>query len=408
MNVVVPDPVPLHMPPGDADALREVVSDVAGAGFHLTVLSRELAGPAAAAPGWLGDDARAAVTQVGQVAALAGEVLSAVLAAMNRLSAHADRLHEARRQVAALRREQDDDFAAAWTRLSRIDNLRLAVSTQAPEWVGVIENLQAGEDSRVRRHAALLEAVADDAAATARVLEESCAVVGGRGARGDDARAVAYLAARLPSWGDGELAARGRALADALIGTSMRPAERQALSERALPMSSEAAFATALLTELGVEGVAALLGTLSYDDVGPRTALADVLAAALGSAAISGHTQDPVRLVLTGTYVHPGDDGPSDDIARGMAAVLAAATPGRPGGLRLDTVATWGRQLLRRERAQGVFAGAGAVPTDGAPRTLDPAALVIDVLAAGGDQRGRCVARRQRELGRPPRPTLGR
>jgi hypothetical protein len=70
-----------------------------------------------------------------------------------------------------------------------------------------------------------------------------------------------------------------------------------------------------------------------------------------------------------------------------MAALLTAAAPGGRGGLRLETVAEWGRQLLRRERAQGVFAGAGAVPADWAQDTFDPAALVIDVLAAGGDPR---------------------
>jgi hypothetical protein len=50
--------------------------------------------------------------------------------------------------------------------------------------------------------------------------------------------------------------------------------------------------------------------------------------------------------------------------------------------VRLETVAEWGRQLLRRERAQGVFAGAGAVPSHGDPVMADPARLVVDILAA--------------------------
>ena len=384
MIVILPDPIPLEMPPGNAEALRKVVQDVAGAAFHLTVLSGELAGPAASAPGWLGDDAAAAANQVATTAALARSSQAAVLTAMHRLSAHCDRLDEGRRRGAALEREQDDDFRAAWGRLSRIQGLAGAQLIDVPEVAAIVEDLRASEDSRRRRHAALLEDVADDAAATARALTDCCAAVGGRGARGDGVRVVAYMAARLPGWGDRELAVRGRELADALIGTSMRPEERQALAERALPLAPETAFATALITHLGTEGVAALLAAMSYDEVGTRTAVAQVLAAALGSAAITEDGRDPVRLVLNATYVQPGDDGPSDDIASGMAAVLAAATPGRRGGLRLDTVATWGRQLLRRERAQGVLAGAPAVSPGGDPQEFDPARLVVDALAAGG------------------------
>ena len=384
MTVVVPDPLPLEMPPGSADALSEVVRNVAGAAFHLTVLCGELAGPAASAPGWLGDDAAAAATQRAAVAAIAGDVETAVLTAMHRLSAHADRLHEARRQVAALEREQEEDFAAAWGRLSRLQDFQTAQLIDAPELVATVEALRASEDSRRRRHSALLADVAGDAAQTARVLADCCLAVGGRGAPGDDVRVVAYLAGRLPGWGDGELAVRGRALADALLGDSMTPAEREALGESALVLAPEAAFGTALVIRLGAEGVAALLASLSYDEAGPRTAVAQVLAAALGSATISAERNDPVERVLTATYVHPGNEGPSDDIASGMAAVLAAATPGLRGGLRLDTVASWGRQLLRRERAQGVVPGAGALPPGADPETTDPVVLVVDALAAAG------------------------
>ena len=382
--IVVPEPIPLDQPPGNAEALREVVQDVARAAFHLTVLSGELAGRAASAPHWVGDDAAAATTQVAATATLARSSKDAVLTAMHRLSAHCDRLEEARRQVAALQREQDDDFRAAWARLRRFDDPRETVTNEAPEWVAAVEELRATEASRRRRHATVLEEVADDAAATARVLADCCAAVGGRGARGDESRVVAYLAARLPGWGDAELATRGRELADDLIGRSMRPEERQALAQRALPLAQEPAFATALIARLGVDGVAALLAALSYDEVATRTALARVLAAALGSAATTADGPDTVRRVLSATYVGPGDEGPSDDIASGMAAVLAVATPGRPGGVRLDTVATWGRQLLRRERMQGVLAGAGAVPSGGDPLEFDAARLVVDVLAAAG------------------------
>jgi hypothetical protein len=388
VTVVVPEPIPLEMPPGDAEAMREVVQDVAGAAFHLTVLSGELAGPAASAPGWLGDDAAAAATQVAATATLARSSQAAVLTAMHRLSAHCDRLDEARRRIAALEREQDDDFAAAWGRLSRIENPQLAQMTDAPELVGVVEDLRASEDSRRRRHAAVLEDVADDAAATARVLADCCAPVGGRGARGDDGRVVAYMAARLPGWGDGELAARGRDLAHSLMhdpvgGTSMEESVR-----RAAAYAAEPPFATAFVGALGVDGIETLLLALGRNDFGPSSPVARVLAAGLGAAAPAAGPHDPIRAVLTHVYVgSEGHVGEADVAAAGMAALLTAATPGGRGGLRLETVAEWGRQLLRRERAQGVFAGAGAVPADWAPDAFDPAALVIDVLAAGGDQR---------------------
>ncbi|MCW2636467.1 MAG: hypothetical protein JWQ99_2834 [Blastococcus sp.] len=384
MTVVVPDRLPLELPPGNADALSELVRDVAGAAFHLTVLRGALAGPAACAAGWLGEDAVAATTQTAAVATLVGNAEAAVMTAMRRLSAHADRLHEARRQVAAWEREQEEDFAAAWGRLSRIEDLQAAQMTNAPELVSVVEELLGAEDSRRRRHAALLADVADDAEATACVLADCCGAVGGSGAPGDGGRVVTYLAARLPGWGDVELAGRGRALSEALLGDAMRPAERQALAESALVLAREPAFSTALVAGLGAEGVAALLAALSYDEVGARSAVARVLAAALGSATVTEDRDDPVRRVLTATYVHPGEDGPSEDIASGMAAVLAAVTPGRPGGLRLDTVADWGRQLLRRERAQGVVPGAGAVPRAADASAVDPVRLVVEALAAGG------------------------
>ena len=92
--------------------------------------------------------------------------------------------------------------------------------TGGPEVRAVVEEVEAGEASRRRRHAVLLEDLADDAAATARVLADACAAVGGRGTRGDANRVIAYLAAELPGWGDLELARPGRALAD---GFAARP-----------------------------------------------------------------------------------------------------------------------------------------------------------------------------------------
>jgi hypothetical protein len=348
------------------------------------VLSRRLSGPAASAPGWLGRDASAAAAQVGAVAALAENAVGALLTAMRRLGEHADQVHVARLRVAALRREQDDDHGSASARLRLLGEHDLVRTTEMPEAVAVVDEWRASEESRRRRHEAWLEEIADDAAATARVLAECCAVVGGRGAPGDSERVTAYLAVRLPGWGDVELAARGRALAGDLMGRTTVPEVRAVMAE-AIPLAHAPAFAAALLTGLGVDGVTALLRNLGENTFGRSSPVARVLAAALGAADPS-EGRGEIDAVLTAPYVRPGRDaGLSDVLAAGMAALLVAAVPGTPGGLRLDTVVEWGRQLLRRERALGSFAGAGAVPAAWGATTADPAALVIDILASSGE-----------------------
>ena len=106
------------------------------------------------------------------------------------------------------------------------ENIHLQVMTGGAEVRAIVQEIEAGEASRRRRHTALLEELQDDAAATARVLADSCAVVGGRGRPGDASRVVAYLAAQLPGWGDLELARRGRAPAGRLTGGT--PEEKSA------------------------------------------------------------------------------------------------------------------------------------------------------------------------------------
>jgi hypothetical protein len=122
MSVEMPDPVSLEMPPGDPEAVEELVRSVAGAAFWLAVLRDELSGPAASAPGWLGEDAVAAEAQVVRVARLTRDAADAVLGATGRLSTHGDLLRDTRREVSALRAEQDEDFRAAWQRLGQIEN----------------------------------------------------------------------------------------------------------------------------------------------------------------------------------------------------------------------------------------------------------------------------------------------
>lgn len=347
----VPDPAPLDPPPGNAAALEDVVEDVAGAGYWLTVLSTDLSGSAAAAPGWRGDDAAAAAAQVAAVAGIARQCSVAVGTAAHRLRLHYELRCEARRQIDALREEQKDDFAATWQRLSSIGNPRMALMTGAPEWVAVVEELRAGEAARRRRHAALMEEVTADAAATVAVLTESSAVVGGRGVRGDGDRVLAHLAAELPGWGDRELTARGRALAEELRYV-MPPEERDELARRALALAASPAFAAALLSGLGRGGVSDALWMLGDGVVAPDSALARLLATVLG-AALSADVPDVLLgQVLDADYVDEADPGPDPDrIVFGMAAVLTVTATLPSGGLPPRTVVGWSRQILAREHA---------------------------------------------------------
>ena len=378
----MPTEIALPMPPGDADALTDVIRDVASAAFRLAEVDERLVGAASSAPGWLGDDAAAAATQIGTVAALVGAVSEGLVSAIARLDTHADRLLETRRQVAALENEQEEQFAEAWSRWGRVDDLHLQVMTGGAEVRAIVAEVEAGEASRRRRHTALLEELEDDAAATARVLAESCAVVGGRGAPGDANRVVAYLAAQLPGWGDLELARRGRALAASL--TAGTPDERSEDAAEAESLAGRAAFANALLVGLGEEGVAYVLNDLGAGTFGPEPAVARILAAAFGAARTSGRDGEPVDKVLTAVYVRADDRyGASGAAAAGLATVLAAGSVMPAGGVQTRTVAEWSRQLLLWEREQHMRAGMN--PANSGAAGMDPTALAVSILAERSD-----------------------
>jgi hypothetical protein len=386
MTVTVPDPVPLEMPPGDPEAVEELVRDVAGAVFWLTVLRDELSGPAASAHGWLGADAAAAASQVVRVAGLARDAAAAALGVTGRLGAHGELLRETRRGVRSLRAEQKEDHQAAWERLHGLNGIGTAMRTGAPEAVAIVEDFEATEAARRRRHAVLLEELADDAAATARVLADAGRPVGGVGRPGDGGRVLAYLAAELPGWGDPELTALGRVLADALVRSPATPEERAALAAEAAAYAGNHAFATALVRGLGEVGVGQLLVLLGQDPDGPRNPMAALLASALGAAVPGDGKRDRVSAVLGATYVRADDGyGPSDSAAAGMAAVLSAGTHAAGGGPRMVTVGEWARQLLVREHVQALPAG---LPPAGMPwrrDARDPAALAVGILARGGE-----------------------
>lgn len=386
MTVVMPDRVPLEMPPGDPEAVAELVTDVAGAAFWLAVLRDRLWGPAASAPGWLGEDAAAAVAQVVRVAALARDAAAAVLGATGRLSAHGELLRETRRGVTRLRAEQEEDHRAAWRRLQGVDDIVTAMRTGAPEAVAIVEDFEATEAARRRRHAVLLEELAEDAAATARVLADAAGPVGGTGRPGDEDRVLAYLAAELPGWGNPELTARGRALADALVRAPATPEERAALAAEATAYAGNPVFATALIRGLGDVGVGQLLMLLGQDPDGPDNPMAALLASALGAAVPGDGEHDGVAAVLGATYVRADDRyGSSDMAAAGMAAVLSAGTRSAGGGPRLVTVGEWARQLLLRERVQALPAGMAPAGTPWRRDARDPAALAVGILARGGE-----------------------
>ena len=371
----VPEPVPLDLPPGDVGGLEDVVEDVAGTAYWLTVLSNDLSGPAATAPGWLGDDAAAAAAQVGAVAGLTRECSAAVGAAAHRLRLHHDLLREVRRQIDTLRMEQDDDYAAAGRQLTALGVADgLAVS---PERDAVIERLRTAEAARRSQHAALLAEVAGDAAATVAVLADASTLIGGRGTRGDGERVLVHLAAELPGWGDRELTALGAALAADLADGSS-PSERNGLARRALALTGSPVFAEALLVALGPTGVRVLLHDLGDGVLGPGSPVAQVVAAAFGTASAGRGSPEPLDRVLTAQYLEAAGAGRDRDLVMfGMAAVLAASATLPSGGLQQRTVVSWSRQIVAAERDPGDDLGGREYPTTG---TVDPLAAVVSAL----------------------------
>lgn len=376
MSVSMPDPVPLPMPPGDPAAVDDLVRDAAGAAFLFAVITDELTGPVSSAPGWLGADAAAAAAQLVRVAEITRAAGDALLSATGRLGTHGELLRGVRREVGALREEQDEEFRVAWRRLGEIEDPQLAVMTGSASWVGVVADVRTSEARRRRRHAVLLEELADDATATARALAEAGRPVGGTARPGDGERVLAHLAAELPGWGDPEMTHRARALAQALLESD----ERARLSGDAVRLAAHPAFATALIRELGVESFGLLLEVLGGEPEGPDHPVAAVLAAALGAAVPSGHPRDGVSRVLGATYVHADERTGAAATAAGMAAVLLAGSGSR--GLRAATAGEWARQLLVREHVQRT--PAGAVPLTWSPVATDPVAVAVQYVAESG------------------------
>ena len=383
MTVQFPEKIPLQMPPADPDAVGDLARDVGSAARCLASVHARTSGSAVDAPGWLGDDATAAAAQVVAVDTLVRAAGDAVGSAAARLRAHAERLLETRSQVRALRQEQDEHFRRAWHRWYGLPDLQAQLMIDGPDVRAIVADVEAGEASRRRRHHALMEEVEDDAAATARVLVDSCAAVGGLGRRGDANRVVAYLAADLPGWGDRELMRRGRALAARL--TSGTPEEKSEAAAGAVTFGGSSAFAGALLAALGSVGVRYVLTDLGRGDTyAADSPAARVLAAVFGAAAQGDEPDDPVARVLDAEYVRPEDDFATvEDVATGLAMVLAAGGSTPSGGVRTRTAAAWGRQFLLWEHENHEPIGQRSAIR--APEVGDPAGLAISVLAERAD-----------------------
>lgn len=379
MTLQMPERVPLEMPPGDADAMAALARDVGAAGRCLAAIDARISDAADAAPGWLGDDASAAAAQVGRVDDLIRAAYDAVARGADRLARHAELVLDTRRRVRALRHEQDEDFVGAWRRWGSLPDLELQVMVAGAEASAIVHELEARERSRRSRHSALLAETEDDTAATSRALVDACAAVGGHGLPGDDSSVVAYLAGRLPGWGDMELARRGRALA-AKYATVLTGDERESLSRDVLPFAGSAAFAEAMLAGLGVTGMRFALEVLGDGFLGPDSAFAQVMAQALGAAASTSSTA--AREVLDTEYVPPATvDGRVDLAVLGMGTLLATSLRLGSRGVAAGTVVSWGRQIALRDRLLGGTAAERAAAVAGSARPVDPLAMVVADLA---------------------------
>jgi len=354
--VNLPAPVPLDPPPGNPSALADLVSALTGAAFGAGVLGAHLAGPAATAPGWLSADAAAAAEQVGTVAALVQQLHGALTAAEQRLRVHAQVLDEARARIAALRREQAEDFAVAST-LVRQSDPELARPT--------IEELQAAEADRRRAHAVAMTEVLDDAVATAQVLDGSTVSLGGTGAPGQDAGVLAHVATLLPGWGDGELVAEATAAAGAVARET--PEEFAAWLRSAGPLLDSPVFATAFLDALGGGGIGFVLYWTAVDD---RSALAGPMARVIRAAGTSARGQQAVSQ-LVDSALDPAEAGST--VALGRLALAGAFPP-----VTLRSIAV---RLVQIERAQPLVRRdqLAVAPGD------DPLESVLQALAASGD-----------------------
>ena len=320
------------------------------AGYRQDVVGGGLAGPAASAPGWLGDDAVAAGPRSRVVLELTRGCQNALLTGGHQApcpcgGAGAD---PCRRGPPAGRAGERLRGGLAAARAARWTTSRRRSPTARRCWRSRRRcgrpTRRAGPGTR-----GCSRSLAADAAATARVLTESSAVVGGRAPSGRHLRGDPHPrrpAARLgrrrtgrprPRTGGPALqhaSGRRRTWTRRLPGWPCSPTGRR--SPRRFWSGS------------GRRGVRALLGTLGRNLLGPVNSLSQVLATAMAAAAGAG-SDGALDQVLHAGYVLPSAED-DDAVAAGMGMVLLAGSRGPSGGVPTGTVAEWVRQLLVLER----------------------------------------------------------
>ncbi len=351
VTALLPDPVPLAMPPGDPRALADLAERLDRAAALLGELGEQVSADAGATPSWTGLDAAAARAQVQQVRGLVRGAADALLRASGRVAHHHDVLLDARRRLARLRTDQDEDFAAAALRVGSVADPAVGAASGS-DACAAIDELRSVDAARRHAAAAILQEVTDDAMATASVLAECSALTGGSGRAGDEARVVRHLEDMLPGWHGAELRERGLGYAAALVD-GRDVFAREAAARELLPWAGTGAVAAGVLAGLGAEGFRKVLRQLGNGSLSADSALARSMAAVLGAPVPLAAPE--VAEVRAGRYVDRDDyrTAESDFVALGMGVVLAAGRGSPQAGPPAATVRGWGRQIIARERAMG-------------------------------------------------------
>ncbi|MCZ2806303.1 hypothetical protein O2W18_14405 [Modestobacter sp. VKM Ac-2983] len=381
MSGLLPTPMGLPDPPGSPVALGDVLDRLASAGFAAGT-TVHLLGAATVDSGWRGADAAALAAEVATARTVAGELHGALVTAAARLGDHRELWLTVLTRIADLRADQREQFARAGSRLAVLVGPAWDGGVPGPgrdEAADLSAAVAADDVDRAAEHRALLDDLAADATAVAAVLAAVAAPLGGATRLGGAAGVTAWLAGRMPGWGDGAFAALGREAAADLL----RPGTAERLDAAAAGWSGHAAspaFAAAVVARLGADGLRWLLTVLGERD-GSVDALADLLAGTLSSVAGGAAGGSSARRALDDLRLAPADpDGAVDVLAVGMGTVLGALA-GRGAAGASALAASWGRQLLAREAGQG----AGAAARVGAP-AADPVAAALTVLRRAGDR----------------------
>lgn len=387
---VLPEPAVLDDPPGRPDSVQDAAADARAAAGFLAELARSVG--TAHVPSWEGADARALSDRRSSVSRVSADAADALQRGAARLAEHADLWHGTRARLEALRTEQEVDRVAASRRLAIPFDPSNPLVTPVDD---VLDALAAAEDRRAAEHRRLLAVLDDDAVDTSRVLRACCLAVGAVGGRGRTGREVAHLASLLPGWGASEKSARGHALAEVLGHGD--PQQSEASAAELVGLAGDAVFASALLAELGEGGVGRLLALVNDAELGEGSAVARVLAAALGAAAALPVADRRVRAVLSARYVEASDWTRSepDEVARGMAIV--ASTGVRYGAAPApEMLAGWFRQVSARVSELGPIAD--RLGTLGDEAHADPLPGIVTALAATRDGRAAAGLLSDREM----------